>query len=93
MKPVNDLAQRLGISPEERLRLLSNDRNLAASGIPLLTVKEVASQLFISEQTLRNRLSRAKNAPPSVKLGARRLFIESEFQQWFAEKIKEGRDT
>lgn len=51
-----------------------------------LTYGQVADLLCMSTGGLRNRMSRGELMPPSVKVGRRRLFPESELHKWLAEQ-------
>jgi predicted DNA-binding transcriptional regulator AlpA len=52
--------------------------------------KYVASCLFISIKSLYNKTSRGdKDLPPSFKIGRKRLYDLTEFEQWFETKKQE----
>jgi len=55
-----------------------------------LTYAEVADLLNISISGLRSRFSRREGMPPSIKIGRRRLFPESEFYEWMREHQEPG---
>lgn len=51
-----------------------------------LTYEQAAALLCMSTGGLRNRMSRGESMPPSVKVGRRRLFPETELHKWLAEQ-------
>jgi len=52
--------------------------------------KDISSFLHISVNTLRNKLSRCDNLPPSFRIGRKRLFPCKEFNDWLIKQKKEG---
>lgn len=60
------------------------------------SLKEIAGKLHISVGTARNRISRGEAMPPSIKIGRRHIYLESEFLAWLekfryeADSIKQG---
>jgi len=48
----------------------------------LLTVRDIAKILVVSEGTIRNRLYRGDPMPPSLVIGKKRLFPLEEFEAW-----------
>lgn len=48
----------------------------------LLTIEEVSQRLHIAPGTARNRLNKGEPMPPSIRVGRRRLFPESDFDVW-----------
>lgn len=59
---------------------MDNDKE-ARSDWPSLTYPQVADLLHISEATL-HRLRQRGEAPPSYRIGGRRLFRESDLLAW-----------
>lgn len=55
-----------------------------------LTYEEAAYVLCMSAQGLRNRWSKGEPMPPSIRVGRRRLFPESELHKWLAEHVNRG---
>ena len=53
-----------------------------------LNIEELAEQLCINVQTVRNRLSRGNPMPPSIKVGRRLLFPIQEFESWMNQHIR-----
>jgi predicted DNA-binding transcriptional regulator AlpA len=52
------------------------------------TVEEIAELLRIRPGTVRNRLSRrARDLPPSITIGRRRLFPLLDYEQWKERRI------
>lgn len=51
-----------------------------------LTYEQAAGLLCMSTGGLRNRLCRGEPVPPSIKVGRRRLFPESELHRWLAQQ-------
>lgn len=54
----------------------------------LLTVEELAQELRVTTGTIRNRLSRGDDLPPSIRVGRRRLFPSAELEKWLAAMIE-----
>ena len=51
--------------------------------MPLLyTTGELADALRMKPGTLRNKLSRGEDLPPSIRVGRRRLFPKAQFEAW-----------
>jgi|GEM_PF-4357482 len=46
------------------------------------SLKEISEKLHISIGTARNRISRGEAMPPSIKIGRRHIYLESEFLTW-----------
>ncbi len=53
-----------------------------------LTYEQTADLLCMTTQGLRNKFSRGEPTPPSIKVGRRRLFPESEIHKWLSEQAK-----
>lgn len=53
-----------------------------------LTYEQAASVLCMSTGGLRNRMCRGESMPPSIKIGRRRLFPESELHSWLAKQTE-----
>jgi len=53
-----------------------------------LTIEQISRKLHISPGTARNRLSRLRPMPPSMKIGRRRLFPEVEFEEWMSKYLE-----
>ncbi len=53
-----------------------------------LTVKQVSKRLFLAESTVRNKMSKGDDMPPSFKIGRRRLFELAKFEEWLEKYIK-----
>ncbi len=53
---------------------------------PFYTVDEVAALLRIAPATVRNRLCRGEDLPPSLRIGRRRLFPRDQFESWLDEQ-------
>ena len=53
-----------------------------------LTVKQLSQRLFLAESTVRNKISKGDNMPPSVKYGRRRMFKLAEFELWLEKYVK-----
>jgi len=51
-----------------------------------MTIKEVCAVLKITPAAARNRLSQHLPMPPSFKIGKRRLFLVSEFNNWILQQ-------
>jgi excisionase family DNA binding protein len=49
---------------------------------PFYTVDEVAALLRIAPATVRNKLCRSEDLPPSLCIGRRRLFPRDQFEAW-----------
>lgn len=49
---------------------------------PLYTIQELADALRLEPTTIRNKLSRGEDMPPSVRIGRRRLFPQDELESW-----------
>jgi excisionase family DNA binding protein len=49
---------------------------------PPYTVEEIAALLQIAPATVRNRLCRGEDLPPSLRIGRRRLFPRDQFEAW-----------
>ena len=49
---------------------------------PLYTIQELADALRLEPATIRNKLSRGEDMPPSVRIGRRRLFPQDELESW-----------
>ena len=47
-----------------------------------LPIEEVSRRLCIAVGTARNRLCNGEPMPPSIRVGRRRLFLESDFNDW-----------
>tara|TARA_R110001592_G_scaffold363387_1_gene686820 strand:+ start:9528 stop:9731 length:204 start_codon:yes stop_codon:yes gene_type:complete len=55
-----------------------------------LTYDQAADLLCMSTGGLRNRMSRGEPMPPTIKIGRRRLFPESELHKWLAIRRSTG---
>ena len=51
------------------------------------TLEDISNEWHIRLGTARNRLMLGQNLPPSIKVGRRRLFPVTEFEQWVASVI------
>ena len=49
---------------------------------PLYTIQELAAALHLEPSTVRNKLSRGDDMPPSIQIGRRRLFPQEQFEAW-----------
>lgn len=49
---------------------------------PLYTIHELATALHLQPATIRNRLYRGEDMPPSIRVGRRRLFPEAQLEAW-----------
>lgn len=57
---------------------------------PSLTAPQVAQRLRVSEATLYRLLARGE-APPSYRIGSRRLWREADILEWLETSCREGR--
>lgn len=72
-------------------KLLPSECHVASSdkGMPdqLIGVNQIAEMLSISKDFVR-KLDRTGEMPKSLKLGRRRLWKESEIEEWIARKLE-----
>jgi excisionase family DNA binding protein len=48
----------------------------------LVTINELAHALRLTPGTIRNKLARGADLPPSIRLGRRRLFSQEQIDAW-----------
>lgn len=60
----------------------------AESPQALLTTDQLSKVIHMDVGTIRNRLSRGDDMPPSVVIGRRRLFPVSKFNNWINERLE-----
>ena len=48
----------------------------------LVTINELAQALRLTPGTIRNKLARGADLPPSIRVGRRRLFSQEQIDAW-----------